>query len=81
MGPRLRDSMSRLPLMVHATSLVVPVSAVHPEAVKVGGVAQVEQRLRHAEEEEAEVEVGQEALGHNSINGHIFGAIKCIKTT
>ena len=81
----MRDSMSRLPVLVHATyvgptTLVVPVSAVHPEAVKVGRVAQVEQRLSHAEEEEAEVEVGQEALGHISINGHIFGANKCLKT-
>ena len=44
-----------------------PVSAVDPEAVKVGRVPQVEKRLRHAEEEEAEVEVGQHPLqGANS---------------
>ena len=58
--------------------LIIPVRSVHAEAVKVGRVAEVEQSFGHAEEEEAEVEVGQEALGHNSINGHDFDANKCL---
>ena len=59
--------------------LIIPVRGVHPKAVKVGCVPHVEQRFRHAEEEEAEVEVGQEALGHIQSMGTFLAQINVFR--